>query len=631
MKDRYNIAICIPRLDDQVQRDIVNSIMTAEVFSKCTFSVLSTYSDMFTDNDITRGESSIFSLINFITADVLLVFPERFYLTNILDKILSTAKEKHIPVISIGGFIHNTPSISFGIKQSFRNIISHLIEEHGCKRINFIAGRKDEAEHDERLIIFKETLTEHGIPIEEERIGFGEYWDNPTVEVLEKFLNSNLERPEAIVCANDVMALTTVNYLKAKGIRVPQDVLVTGFDGIDIEKYHSPRLTTSSINTELLCSSLYEYITKICDGDILPLCHTIEFSERFSESCGCNNKTDEIKPFLTLWKELTSDSSFNDSIIQMISKIDIVESITDILSTVSRFLDYVFSTEIRVCVSDDYIKSIWNGVPYEFNGFSDTMFSVVEKVDNGKAIVYDDRTFDTGKLVPDESRPRRLILYPLHYKDTVFGYVAANSALNHIALHQIRTFSMNLGYVLERIATYKLMESINSRLEAAYIYDSMTGLLSRNGYYTMAKKKLEPELGGDKHIVIISVDLDNLKEINDRYGHHSGDTAIKIIAHTLQEYVGDDGIAARFGGDEFVGIKVFDISTDKFVHDFSEGFACTIADKVEESELEYNISASFGIVSVLAKTLPSLEEGIKSADVLMYAQKRAKQKNFRLR
>lgn len=631
MKDRYNIAICIPRLDDQVQRDIVNSLLTSPVFSSCTFSILSTYSDMFSDNDITRGESSIFSLINFISTDVLLVFPERFYLEDILERILADAKKKHIPVISIGGFIANTPSISFGIKQSFKNIISHLIEVHDCRRINFIAGRKEEADHDERLEIFKETLTEHGIHIEPERIGFGEFWDVPTEKVLQRFSSSELEFPQAIVCANDVMALTTVNYLKSHGYKVPQDVIVTGFDGIDIEKYHSPRLTTSSVNTQLLCESLFEYIVKICDGDILPLCHTIEFSERFSESCGCPASGERIKPFITLWKELNSDSSFNDSIIQMISKIDIVDSLTDILSTVSRFLEYVFSTDIRVCVSSDYIKSIWNGVPYEFEGFTDTMFSIVEKVDNGNAVVFDDRTFPTGKLVPDAQRPRHLVLYPLHYKDIVFGYVAANTELNHIALHQIRTFSMNMGYVLERIATYKLMESINSRLEAAYIYDSMTGLLSRNGYYTMAKKKLEPELGGEKHIVIISVDLDNLKEINDRFGHHSGDTAIKIIAHTLQEYVGDDGIAARFGGDEFVGIKIFDGSTDKFVHDFSEGFACTIADKVEESELEYNISASFGIVSVLAKTLPSLEEGIKSADVLMYAQKRAKQKNFRFR
>lgn len=631
MKDRYNIAICIPRLDDQVQRDIVNSLLTSPVFSSCTFSILSTYSDMFSDNDITRGESSIFSLINFISTDVLLVFPERFYLEDILERILADAKKKHIPVISIGGFIANTPSISFGIKQSFKNIISHLIEVHDCRRINFIAGRKEEADHDERLEIFKETLTEHGIRIEPERIGFGEFWDVPTEKVLQRFSSSELEFPQAIVCANDVMALTTVNYLKSHGYKVPQDVIVTGFDGIDIEKYHSPRLTTSSVNTQLLCESLFEYIVKICDGDILPLCHTIEFSERFSESCGCPASGERIKPFITLWKELNSDSSFNDSIIQMISKIDIVDSLTDILSTVSRFLEYVFSTDIRVCVSSDYIKSIWNGVPYEFEGFTDTMFSIVEKIDNGNAVVFDDRTFPTGKLVPDAQRPRHLVLYPLHYKDIVFGYVAANTELNHIALHQIRTFSMNMGYVLERIATYKLMESINSRLEAAYIYDSMTGLLSRNGYYTMAKKKLEPELGGEKHIVIISVDLDNLKEINDRFGHHSGDTAIKIIAHTLQEYVGDDGIAARFGGDEFVGIKIFDGSTDKFVHDFSEGFACTIADKVEESELEYNISASFGIVSVLAKTLPSLEEGIKSADVLMYAQKRAKQKNFRFR
>lgn len=630
MIKKYRITVCIPRLDDQVQRDIVNSFISSEAFKDCSFSVLSTYSDMSDDNDIIKGEASIFSLIEFISPDVLIVFPERFYLRHILEGIFDTAKKKRIPIISVGDILPNTASISFGIKQSFRNIINHVIEVHGCKRINFISGRKDAHENDERLAIFKETIEAHGLPYEPERIEFEEFGDIPTEAALQKFSSSELEFPDAIICTNDIMALTTINYLKSHGYNVPQDVIVTGFDGIDLEKYHSPRLTTSSVNNELLNSTLHDYIVRICKGDILPLRHTIEFEERFSESCGCCDKDNDRKPFISLWKELNSDSSFNDYIIQMISKIDISDSMTDIFSTVARFLSYVCTPEIRVCVCSDYISSIHNGVPYVFTGFSDTMFSVIEKTGDGVAQVFVHKPFSTSELIPDtESDFNHLTLYPLHHKDTVFGYVAANTALHHIALHQIRTFSMHLGYVLERVATYKLMETINARLEAAYIFDGMTGLLSRNGYYAIEKTKLEPELGTDKHIVIISVDIDNLKEINDKFGHCSGDTAIKIIAHTLKEYVGEDGIAARFGGDEFVGIKFFDGSSDRFVHDFSEGFACSIADKVEESELEYNISASFGIVSVLAKTLPSLEEGIKSADVLMYAQKRAKKKHIR--
>lgn len=631
MDNYYSITICVPKIDDEVQRNIINHLVKSELFFDCNFNILSTYSDVYRDDASTRGDSSIFSLVGMHKTDLLIVFPERFYMKNVLEDIIERAKKRNIPVISIGAFWYNTASISFSPKLTFKKIFSHLIEVHGCRRINFIGGQESNRDHDERYKQYIESLEAYGIPYEEERVGFGCYWNDPTEAVLNRFFSSKLERPEAIVCANDAMAITTLNFLKKHGYRVPKDIIVTGFDGIDMEKYHHPRITTASINHEELGKVLREYIDKIKLGEILPLQNVIEYKVRFSESCGCVPDDAETTPFIDLWNEINLDHEFNDRIIQMISSIDPNESLADILTTVSDSLSFVFSTDIRICVCSNYMQGIWDGVSYEWSGFTDTMYSIVEKINDSDTVIYTDKKFPTSRLIPNYSQMmRHTIFYPLNSREKVFGYIAANTELNHIALSQLRSFAMNMGYVLERISTHKYMEAINSRLEVAYIYDSMTGLLSRNGYYTVAKKKIEPELAKDRHIVIISVDLDNLKEINDKFGHHSGDTAIKIIAHTLQEYIGDDGIAARFGGDEFIGIKIFDGSSEKFVHDFSDGFACSIADKVEESELEYNISASFGIVSLLTKTLPSIEEGIKSADVLMYAQKRSKKKRHSL-
>ena len=630
MKKIYEIAVCIPRIDDQVQRDIVNSFVPSHDFDDCRFTILTTYSDIYGSEESIVSEATIFSLLEYMYTDLIIVFPERFYERHVLNRILETARLRKIPVISIGDVLQNTVSISFGIVKCFKDIISHIIEHHGCRRINFIAGRKEDEEHDERLNIFKETIIQHDIPFEPERIGFGEYWDTPTEQAMEKFFSSDLPLPEAIICANDVMAITAINFLRGKGYKVPEDIIVTGFDGIDMEKYHSPRVTTASIDACELNAVLHDYIEKICSGNILPLQRTIDFIPRFNESCGCDNPNNNTRPIVTLWREVSFDNSFNDLIIQMISSIDIKDTIKDIFSTVSKFLSYVYSDDISVCISQKYVDSILTGKLSKFDCFGDVMYSVIEKRDGNEATVYGEKSFPTASLVADDkNKSSHLIYYPLHYKGSLFGYVAANTELNHIALHQLRSFSMNMGYVLERIASHKQMQMINERLEKAYVYDNMTGLLSRNGYYTISGEVIEPQLNQNKKIVIISIDLDNLKEINDKFGHHAGDTAIKIIAKALKQYIGDDGIAARFGGDEFVGIKLFDDSSDKFVHEFTEGFSCTIADMVEESELEYNISASFGIVSLLTKNMPSLEEGIKSADVLMYAQKRAKQNTRR--
>ncbi len=630
MKKNFEIAICIPRIDDQVQRDIVDAIVHSAAFKDCKFSILTTYSDIYGTDESIVSEAKIFSLLEYMYADIIIVFPERFYETYVLEEILEIAKLRKVPVISIGDILANTVSISFGRMSCFRAIVSHVIEKHNCKKINFIAGRKEEAEHDERLQAFRETLEKYDIPYEPERVGFGEYWDTPTEKVMDDFLSSNLPLPDAIICANDVMAITAVNCLKGRGYKVPDDIIVTGFDGIDMEKYHSPRITTGSIDLEALTTALYDYIKKITCGDILPINHSIDFIPRFAESCGCFEHLN-TKPIVTLWREVSFDNSFNDLIIQMISKIDIKDTIEGIFATVSKFLSYVYSVNISVCISKKFVECMLEGKLDKFDDFGSTMYSIIEKVDDKEANVYGERTFPTSFLVANsKAKPQHLTYYPLHYKDSLFGYVAADTEFNHIALHQLRSFSMNMGYVLERIASHKQMQIINERLEKSYIYDNMTGLLNRNGYYTVSADMIDPQLLQNKKIVIISIDLDNLKEINDKFGHHAGDTAIKIVAKALKQYIGEDGIAARFGGDEFVAIKLFDDSSEEFVHEFTEGFSCTIADKVEEAELEYNISASFGIVSLLAKNIPSLEEGIKSADVLMYAQKRAK-KNSKFR
>lgn len=634
----YEVAICIPRLDDQIQRNTIEAIVDAAAVPNKTnefhFHILTTYSDVkkMGHDDSLEGEVAIFSLIDRISIDALIVFPERFYVESQLQSIIDVAHKRKIPVISVGKILPDIVSIGYGMGSCMKDIVSHIIEDHGCRYINFIAGQKAMADTDERLHMYRQTMEEHGLPVEEERIGFGEFWDYPTEVVMEKFYTSSLPFPEAIVCANDVMAITVIASLRQHGFKVPDDVLVTGFDGIDMERFHSPRLTTAALDYRTVAKTVIDYLEKMISGEELPMATTIGFARRFSESCGCicDDKDNSYQQFASLWKETSSDIGFNDAVIKLSSSLKLSGSLHSMFSSIIDFFNFIYTTQIRVCLCSDFV----NGASYisSYNGkrFTDTMYSVIEKRDDNFTVACDNRPFPLVDITPDKKygikRKYHTILYPLHYNDIVYGYLASNTSLNHIALYQIRAMSMNLAFVLERIATYRHMEAINKRLEETYIYDSMTGLLSRNGYYTVSKKLIEPHLKEDKRIVIVSVDLDNLKDINDKFGHSCGDTAIKIIASTLKDFIGESGISARFGGDEFVGIRLFDGSADEYVQKFSEGFNKAIAETVDNMNLEYNVLASFGIVSLLTKTLPSLEEGIKSADVLMYAQKRAKKR-----
>lgn len=79
-----------------------------------------------------------------------------------------------------------------------------------------------------------------------------------------------MEFPQAIICANDAMAITACSILRERGIKVPEDVIVTGFDGIELEQYNSPRLTTAAADNDVLGEKIINAIDHMMNGVPLP-------------------------------------------------------------------------------------------------------------------------------------------------------------------------------------------------------------------------------------------------------------------------------------------------------------------------------------------------------------------------
>lgn len=77
------------------------------------------------------------------------------------------------------------------------------------------------------------------------------------------------------------------------------------------------------------------------------------------------------------------------------------------------------------------------------------------------------------------------------------------------------------------------LKSANSELEKLYIHDHLTGLLNRRGFYRQFRQQMEENMGKNLQVVLISADLDELKKINDTYGHIEGDNAIATVGRAL--------------------------------------------------------------------------------------------------
>ena len=96
-------------------------------------------------------------------------------------------------------------------------MVRHVIQDHGARKINMLAGFKNNLYSQMRIEQYKKVLAENGIPFEEERLGYGDFWDRPARREMQRFLNSNLPMPDAIVCANDAMAIVACDMLHDAG------------------------------------------------------------------------------------------------------------------------------------------------------------------------------------------------------------------------------------------------------------------------------------------------------------------------------------------------------------------------------------------------------------------------------
>ncbi|MBA9046927.1 MULTISPECIES: GGDEF domain-containing protein [Streptomyces] len=150
--------------------------------------------------------------------------------------------------------------------------------------------------------------------------------------------------------------------------------------------------------------------------------------------------------------------------------------------------------------------------------------------------------------------------------------------------------------------------------------DPLTGLHTRAGWTTRAEHLLAKHPGA----LVILVDLDDFKAVNDTHGHAAGDTVLTATANRLSTWCGPHGIAARLGGDEFTAIVTSPDHTAGL-----DALRQVLAQPVEHGGRTLPVSASVGSCRRTDLPVPSLTDALSAADAAMYAAKGHGRRNTR--
>ncbi|NLJ97226.1 MAG: GGDEF domain-containing protein [Clostridiales bacterium] len=576
------------------------------------------------------GENHITEIPNYEDLDGIIIATDTLIIEGLEQRIRDNIKERsNCPVVSIREKVDDYYNVLIDNNKVLEEVIRHFIEVHGFTKLNFLAGPEDHFDSQIRLESYKRVLTEYGIPIEEDRIYYGDFWKRMGVDAVEYWLSNSHTKPQAIICANDYMAITVVEELGRRGIAVPDEIAVSGCDdAIDSSEYV---LGITTVNTPIdkMGIEAVDKIDRINKGHMEEQNSYIETKTIYRKSCGCNkdySKEINVRKeyYYKVINELTREVTRNAYMSADFA------GITKRSELHSKLRYYVYEnrgfTDFYMCMYRD-----WQTINEDEAFNRDNIEEMVMEVGIKNRQDYSKIRFSKKYLIPPQfSDDKPMIYYValLHHQFLNFGYVAIAYDRIQTYMKTFQAWLINVSNVLENIRIHNELNRLVYKLEDMYIRDELTGLYNRRGLGSLGENYLNQAMEKQVNLMILSADLDELKKINDNYGHAGGDIALKVLAEALTFVADDDEICARFGGDEFlvIGLEYDEAKANRFVKRF--------IDKVnafnQSVKEEFNVYVSYGWILCAPNEETTLEECLAKADFKMYQQKKQK-RSLRLR
>jgi DNA-binding LacI/PurR family transcriptional regulator/signal transduction histidine kinase len=192
-----------------------------------------------------------------------------------------------LPMVSIAIALEGVPSVTVDNRTGMRAAIAHLIQHHGLRRIAFIRGPSSNTEAEERYQAYCEVLEEHHLPLDPALIASGNFLSGAGAEAVRLLWDQRKVRPQGLASANDEMVLGAMEALRERGIRVPDEVRVIGFDNLDEAGYSSPPLTTVRQPLDEQGRAAAEMLLDLLEGKKVTRRVTLPTELVVRQSCGC--------------------------------------------------------------------------------------------------------------------------------------------------------------------------------------------------------------------------------------------------------------------------------------------------------------------------------------------------------
>lgn len=432
---RKRIAILTGQADEEFQSRFIKGFLEQAYDNDqdvCVFSMYLKYQDS-VEREV--AEANIFHLPNWDKFDGVVIMKDVIQTPGTNEEIEKTLKENFKgEVLAIDIPSDNFESVITDGHQPTHDVVNHLIKDHGYHKIAFLTGKKWHEHSKQRLAGFLDAMKEAGLDVPEDWIVYGDFWYTSGEMCAEELMNSKEGLPEAVACANDCMAIGLCKAFEKRGIHVPSDIAVVGFDSRE-EGRRSPKPITSSLLPAYKNGKYAsDYLRSKFEGkEAAPYENKADIY--LGESCGChpNLNTEEFyHTFLrSEWGTEISEEGYNSSFNTFSRNLANETSVTGFLNTVYSYVYQIKEVkEFHLCLASPW-KALENGVLTRVanTGYPKKMIHAIcynkDALDN---VVGLDKEFETADMLPgltkDSAEPRAYFFTPYYYENQCFGYVA---------------------------------------------------------------------------------------------------------------------------------------------------------------------------------------------------------------
>lgn len=597
--------------------------------------VFNSFGDFSVDEKFNAGEFNIFHLPDLKEFDGIIVDLNNIREDKVREEILWEVRNSGVPTISL---VNEIPGLYYaGIDNysAMYTIVEHVIREHGCRTLNFVGGPVENYENRERLRAYRDVLEKYHIPYEEDRV-FHKDFTIITGEAGFHHFSERGNMPDAFICANDNIAVGLCHVAKNLGYRIPEDFIVTGFDNLDKASYFEPKITTAGFERGEISYKAMELMHHIWEGETDVKSAYATVTHFFQDSCGCKTeRTVDLGKYVEdhILNE-DRDVRMDSAMMELKRELLECQSFQEMGRRLPKHLDRLKCDAIYMMVNqeiahcEDYVNaSVQGEVPKRVTGYPKDMEVVMAYVD-GQTVENVERGL--SRLLPDIDRQEKEDIYvfsPLHFRDQEVGYLVFKNCDYMLDCQLIFEILNVLTESMENMYHRLLLSHLNEELSQLYVLDSLTGLYNRMAYNRYAMPMYRECMEKGESLLVLFVDVDRLKYINDTFGHDVGNVAIKTIAIAASGQAPEGSIVIRYGGDEFVVLAPG--VNEKEAESIVEHIQAHITKVSNALNLGFDISASIGFV-VAKDPAKSLSEYINDADSKMYDVKRehhARKKN----